>query len=165
MLGTRCERRHRPLEQIERAVEQRVVAPVLDHPAGVRHGGAVAPEQFPGVGEREPASDVRQVHSDLPGKRDLGAAARQPAQVLAADAEDLDHRLLDGVARERRQTAAVLDEAQGRVLGCKVKSGGSVQWRATWARVPGNIFERTGRLPHPHHTQARRSRCAKLEAE
>jgi len=56
---------------------------------------------------------VRQVHGDLARERDLGAAARKPVQILAADAEDLDHRLLDGLARQRRGGACVPQEAQG----------------------------------------------------
>jgi hypothetical protein len=63
-----------PLEQIERAIEQGIVAPVLDHTAGVGHRRAVAAEQPAGVGQRQPAHDVGEVHGDLAGERDPGAA-------------------------------------------------------------------------------------------
>jgi hypothetical protein len=41
---------------------------------------------------------VREVHGDLARQRDLGPAAREVVQVIAADAEDLHHGLLDGFA-------------------------------------------------------------------
>ena len=83
--------------------KMRVVAPVLDDTAGMRHRRAIAVEQRARLGERQPAADVRQVHRDLARQRHLRAPARRPPQILVGDTEDLNDGVLDGLAR--RQSA------------------------------------------------------------
>ena len=100
------QRRHRPFEQIERAVEQRVVAAVLDHGAGVSNRRAIATEELAGVGERKPAGDVGEIHGDLARQCDLRLAPAQAVQLVVGDAEDLYDRLLDRLARRSKGASA-----------------------------------------------------------
>ena len=98
-VGARAEGGHRPFEQIERAVEDRIVAAVLDHAAGVRDGGAITAEQPARFGEGKAATDMGEIHGHLSRQRHPGAASRGSPQVMAGDAEHLDDGLLDGFAR------------------------------------------------------------------
>jgi hypothetical protein len=109
--------RDHPFEQVERTVEQGIIAPVLDHAAGVRYRRAVAAEQPAGVGERQPAHDVGKIHGDLAGERDLGAAPRDATQVLLADAEHLHHGLLDRLARDTSHMIVMGDQRNGFAFG------------------------------------------------
>jgi len=69
----------RALEQIEGAIEPRVVASVLDHAARMGDGGAIALEQIADLGERKLASNMRQIHRGLAGECDpRRASARLP---------------------------------------------------------------------------------------
>ncbi len=59
-----------------RCVETRIVAPVLDHAAGMRRGGAIASEQARGLRQRQPERNAREIHPGLTRQRDFRAAAR-----------------------------------------------------------------------------------------
>src|SRR5262245_36910910 len=63
------------LEQADSFVEARLLALQLDNAATVRDRRAVPAEELADFGQREPASDVGDVHSDLTGERHVGATA------------------------------------------------------------------------------------------
>ena len=71
------------------AVELGIVAPVLDHAAGMRDRGPVAAEQSADLGETQATDDVRQIHGHLPGERGARRASRRRLQI--ADVH-LEHR-------------------------------------------------------------------------
>jgi hypothetical protein len=94
------------LEQLDGAIEPRVVAALLHDLAGVSDRGSVSLEQLARLGQAEPASDMGQVHRDLPGKRDLGASARRSSDEFRVDVEHPGDSLLEDRSQPRRRRAS-----------------------------------------------------------
>jgi hypothetical protein len=89
------ERRHDPFQQLECAVEHRIVTPVLDDAAGVRNSRTVTREKEADVCEAQAAGDMRQIHGDLARERDGGLAPRRSKKFRVLDAENLRNRTFD----------------------------------------------------------------------
>ena len=58
----------RAFQQVQRAVEYRVVATVLNQSARMCHGRSVAREDKSDLSERQPPGDMRQLHRHLSSK-------------------------------------------------------------------------------------------------
>lgn len=97
------QRWHRPLKQIKRAIEQRIVPAIFDDTAGMGNGGAITLEQASRFSQRKPASDMRQIHRHLPRQRNIGTPARGPAQVCFRYAKHLHHCMFNGIATQIRR--------------------------------------------------------------
>jgi hypothetical protein len=152
-----------PFEQVERTVEQGIVAPVLDHAAGVRHRRAVAAEQPAGVGQRQPAHDVGEIsHAQFDAGERLRAdfwfaqmtprvtmswSAMAPAQrrrragmTLASDG-DLQENIAGARERVRRALAAVGPELAGVLIDvcCHLKGLEEAERAAGWPQRAGKV--------------------------
>jgi hypothetical protein len=99
------ERRHRPFEELEHAVEHGIVASVLDDAAGMRHRGAVAAEHEADLSEAQAAGNVREVHGDLARKRNRRLAPRRTEELGIPDTE----HLRDGGLDRRPEAPTALD--------------------------------------------------------
>jgi hypothetical protein len=75
------------LQQIERAIDGSVVAPVLDHAAGVGDGCAVALEDAADVAEAQSVGHVGQIHGHLAREGSVGTASGGFAQIDRLDLE------------------------------------------------------------------------------
>ena len=69
------QRRAGAFEGGEQGFDRRIVATVLDQPAGVRGGGAIAAEGAADLAEAQPEHDVREIHRALPGECGIGRPA------------------------------------------------------------------------------------------
>ena len=84
---------------VEPVVEIWIVAFVLDQTAGVSDGGAVPLEKAADLGEAHSASDMGEIHRQLPGKCQeprVGArSSSMPTSNTAATADSIAHRTRD----------------------------------------------------------------------
>ena len=91
---------------LEPAVQLRIVAPVLDHAAGMRDCGPIAGEESADLGKTEPADDMSEIHRDLAGERRSWRASRRCPQIMDVY---LEHRRDGGVDDlPHRQVSAAL---------------------------------------------------------
>jgi hypothetical protein len=89
----------------EPSIELRIVAPILDHPAGMGDSGPIAREQGADLGKGQPADNVREIHRDLPRK----GSARRPSQTATKSVEiDLEHRRDQGIDRLLERPVATM---------------------------------------------------------
>lgn len=98
--GARPEEADGGLEQIERAVEGAVVAPVLHDAAGVRDGRAVAGEQSADLGEAQFEHDVSQVHPDLARQGDARVTSVRRPEGQGIDAEGVGDGVLQDMTHD-----------------------------------------------------------------
>ncbi len=78
----------------QRAVDDLVVAKVLDDTTGMRNGGAVAPEELPHLRERETKCHVREIHCHLAAEGNrCGTASR--AKRERRNSEHRKHTVFD----------------------------------------------------------------------
>src|SRR3990170_387698 len=82
------------LQMLEPSIQFRIVAPVLNHAAGMRHCRPVAGEQRADLGKAEAADDMSEVHPHLAGEGRPWRASRRGRQL--ADVH-LEHRRHGGI--------------------------------------------------------------------